>query len=390
MKKKIVYFTFHNWESKRQGGFHKFAEYSVKNGYETIFFSYPRNFWAFFKNSETFNYKTIIKQIRGIDFRYKNSTLSNKTIISLGLPIPVRFVHYFPSRLINFFESITMPSFKRYAKLNFSDTHYFVFESTSSVLLLDTIKDLFPKSKIIYRPSDPLVAFKYGRRLKKFEFNMLAKADIVFLVNQKGYNLYKKQFPCFDEKVNFKILSNGVDVKLYQKQYPKPLELKVPNTALYVGARPIDWNMILESAKLANHINFIIVCPLSIPFSFRKKYQLLKNLFYIKGIDRELVPNWVTNADVIIIPNPKNWYKSRPWGVTAKYYQAIAAKKPIISYHDIDELEKLNISVTYDTKSFVNQLSKAIKNKTTNYCINLKEKDWNRISKTFHDEIESL
>ena len=102
------------------------------------------------------------------------------------------------------------------------------------------------------------------------------------------------------------------------------------------------------------------------------------------------MPNWVTNADVIIVPNPRNWYKSRPWGVTAKYYQAIAAKKPIISYHDIDELEKLNISVTYDTKSFVSQLSKAIKNKTTNYCIDLKEKDWNRISNIFHDEIESL
>jgi hypothetical protein len=39
---KIVFLTYHNWESKRQGGFHKLAEGACERRFETVFFSFPK------------------------------------------------------------------------------------------------------------------------------------------------------------------------------------------------------------------------------------------------------------------------------------------------------------------------------------------------------------
>lgn len=35
--KKITFITYHNWKTKRHGGFHQFAEYTCKQGIETVF-----------------------------------------------------------------------------------------------------------------------------------------------------------------------------------------------------------------------------------------------------------------------------------------------------------------------------------------------------------------
>jgi len=386
--KKIVFLTFHTWKTKRQGGFHKFAEYSVKLGYQTIFFTFPRSIFDTFRRSNVYNFKINKKLSKGIS--YEKGRLKNTTLLTLELPIPTRIIHHFPSKILNFFGKLSISSFKKYAKLNFSNTDYFVFESTSSVMLVDTIKAMFPESKIIYRPSDPLIAFKYGKRFYHYELNILKKADLVLLVNIEGYNLYAKNFSNFSAEVNYKILSNGVDLNLFRKKYSKPKALKIKNTALYVGARPIDWQVVLKSAQMAEDINFIIVCPVDTPKSLKKRVREQKNIHHIKGIERNQVPRWVTNSDIIIIPNPKNWYKTRPWGITAKYYQAMAAKKPIISYHDTLELKKFDIPVTYDIDSFVNHVRKVIDKKEIHYKIDLNEKDWSNICKNFFAEIESL
>lgn len=34
---KITFVTFHNWKTKRQGGFHKFAERCSLEGHEVVF-----------------------------------------------------------------------------------------------------------------------------------------------------------------------------------------------------------------------------------------------------------------------------------------------------------------------------------------------------------------
>ncbi|WP_297092254.1 hypothetical protein [uncultured Draconibacterium sp.] len=390
MNKKIVFLTYHNWEAKRQGGFHKFAEHSAKVGYNTVFFSFPRQFWTLFRKTDTFNYKKIVKLLRGVFYEINDHSLFNGTVLSLGLPIPPRYFKYFPASILNFFERITIPGLGRYATQHFSNAEYFVFESTASVLLYNSIKKLFPNSKIIYRPSDPLIAFDYGKRFRKQELELLKNADLVLLVNKDGLELYKKEFTNFEALVNYKIISNGVDIKQFKHKYPKPKQLNIPNTVLYVGARPIDWEMLLAASKKSKVINFIIVCPLEIPRTFQESYKKQDNIIHIKGIERSSVPQWITNADVIMVPNPRYWYERYPWGITAKYYQAIAAQKPIVSYHDTEELKDLNIPVTFDSDTFISEIENALQKKRINYPFDLKQKDWSYVCNSFIEAIESI
>lgn len=387
---KIVFFSYHSWEAKRQGGFHLFAESALKNNFNVIFFTYPSPFWRLFIKYDLWGFKLIKAINKGLNYNIGQNTLINLSILSFNLPIFTRYQHFFPSALVLFFDRISLPNFKNYARKHFSGVEYFVFESTISVILFNKIKELFPDSKIIYRPSDPLICFQYGKRLIKYEYELLKNSDIVFIVNNSGYILYKNKYPNFDNEVNYKLLSNGVDYKKFNKKYPVPNKLKLPKTALYVGARPIDWQMILNASRILKDINFVIVCPVKVPLRLSLSYKRQKNLIYINGINRSLVPNWITNANLIIVPNPKNWYKSRPWGITAKYYQAIAANKPIVSYHDTNELNNLNIAVTYDLNSFVDGVLSAINLSQVDYKFDLTKKDWNFIASSFLKSIKSL
>ena len=57
-------------------------------------------------------------------------------------------------------------------------------------------------------------------RVKKMEQNILLKADMNLIVNQEGLDAYRKQIPDFDSKVKYKLLSNGIDLDSYKKEYP--------------------------------------------------------------------------------------------------------------------------------------------------------------------------
>ena len=60
---KITFITTHNWDTKRQGGFHKFAEATAAAGIETVFFSFPRPYYGLFMKREQLN-PQIIKLLK--------------------------------------------------------------------------------------------------------------------------------------------------------------------------------------------------------------------------------------------------------------------------------------------------------------------------------------
>ena len=64
--KKIVFITTHNWDTKRQGGFHKFAEEALKHSIEVVFFSFPRPYYSYFQHQELYNKKTIKQLQKGL------------------------------------------------------------------------------------------------------------------------------------------------------------------------------------------------------------------------------------------------------------------------------------------------------------------------------------
>ena len=375
---KITFISFHNWDTKRIGGFHKLAEGAVEAGHEVVFFSFSRPYFIYFKREERLN-KTILKGLtHGIQFdlggRYP---LVNCTWPTLKLPQP--FYRFIPYKINRWLETHSISSFNKFSRKFLDGTDAFIFESCDAILLWDLLKGHYPNSRFYYRPSDPLMVDGANHELAIEEARIMQNADNNFIVNQAGLELYQKKMDGIFKNIKYTILSNGVDTSKYTLSYVKPSILYKPNTFLYVGARIIEWPLIIEAAKQRMNYNFVIVCPENPPEYFLKSN--LKNLTYIPGISQKDVAAWVTNADVIIVPNPQGWYKIKPWGITAKYFQAMEAKKPIVAFEDTDELKNYGVHVAHSYGEFISMLDLAIKEKVINY--NFTPKDWGKISEEF-------
>lgn len=383
---KIVFVSFHNWETKRIGGFHRFAEAAARDGNEVVFFSFARPFYIYFKHEERLN-KTVLKKLtKGEKYDLGDGiSLLNVTWPTLRLPQPI--YSWMPNAINHWLNTHSLFPFKKFANKYLSHTDVFVFESNAGEEIFDLIKRFNPKAKYVYRPSDPRMINGVSDEIKKLEEHIMLSSDCVFVVNQAGLSLYRRKVCDFDKRVKAIILPNGVDTSDFKKKYLCPTVLRKNNTALYVGARIIEWNLVTLAAQHCQDINFVIVCPETPPKSFLESSPA--NLQYISGISPKEVAKWVTNCDVYIVPNPKGWYKIKPWGITAKYYQAMAAKRPIVAYEDTDELMRYGIAVSHSYEKFIDDLQSAMRTKGP-FCYEYCGSDWNTITQKFLNQIKSL
>ena len=309
---KITYITSHHWDTKRQGGFHKFAEYSADNGIETVFFSFPRPYYGYFMNREQLN-KPLLKLLNKgkVYTTAGGKSLLNVTFSTMRLPDGI--TKFFPESIANWLLTHAFRSFKSFCKKFLKDTDCFVFESCEGVALLSAIKKTYPSAKIIYRPSDPMVYASVPDRVKKLEVNMLKNADMTFIVNEEGLSSYRKLIPDFDKTVKYQILSNGVDIDSYIKSYPVPEVLNKANTILYVGAWDIEWPLMFKACDETPDFNYVVVCPNYPSEEVLKEIKVHSNLTYIPGIKPKDVPAWVTNCSVVMVPILQVFIKTDHW-----------------------------------------------------------------------------
>lgn len=383
--KKITFITGHNWQSNRLGGFHKFAEAACAVGIEVVFFSFPRPYYGYFMKQELFNKKSIRALQKGITYEVGKSRLHNVTLATLKLPNLAGKLLF--DNMMNALERFSFTSFKSFAKKWLDGTDAFVFESSDGMIFADRLKKLYPNAKIIYRPSDPLMYDGALSRYVKNETHMLRLADLNIIVNNEGLNLYKQRIPDFESTIKYTLLSNGVDIENYEKSYPIPNLLKKSNTILYVGAWEVEWNLLFTAAERDKTFNYIIVCPNFPNAEIQQKVRTYKNLFYVPGIRPAEVPAWITNCNVVMVPYVTDFYKKRPLGITAKYYQAMAAKKPIVAYSDTPKLKDAGVEVTYTYEDFIDAVRRAVGQKERTYQFDLSERRWEIITQKFLDMI---
>lgn len=353
---KVTFISFHNWHTKRLGGFHKFAEACAKNGEDVVFFSFARPYYIFFKNEERLN-KTVLKSlIKGVKYKINDdASITNCTWPTLRAPMPL--YKFLPRRINSWLNQHSLCPFKSFYNRFLSGTDIFVFESCEGVFLFDRIRRINHNARYIYRPSDPLMVMSASPDLIDAEKLILRNSDKVLIVNEQSLKLYRNRMSDFDESVNYRILPNGVDLEQFELSYPCPQVLKGGGSALYVGARDPEWPLVFRLAEAFPNKKVVIVCPEKCPYP--SELSRYNNLIYVPGIMPSEVPSWVTNASIIIIPNPHGRYLEKTWGVTAKYYQAMAAKKIIVAYEDSDELKNYGVYVSHDYDSFISDCEKA-------------------------------
>ena len=385
---KITFVTYHNWETKRQGGFHKFAEAAALAGHEVVFFSYPRPYYIRFKHNERMNGKVLNILKKGTRYEVgKEATLINCTWPTLSVPGPLR--RFILQNLVDSLEEKSFTSFKTFCNKFLADTDCFVLESVG-LSLYDKLKRHFPTAKFIYRPSDPVMLPTASSEAIELEKHFLLNCDKALIVNKQGVELYRKNIPDFDNKVNYEIISNGVDSKAYKLKYDCPKELMRPNTALYMGALPPNMEAVFYAAERLKDVNFIVVCPEPLSEKDEVKRKTMENITYIPGVLPKEVPAWVTNTNLVIVPKPEGVYKYKPWGIIAKYYQAMVARKPVVAYHDTEELLSYGISVTYTKEDFVKAIYNHIHDGDVNYNFDSGSMDWTVKTQQFLSAIDII
>jgi hypothetical protein len=84
-----------------------------------------------------------------------------------------------------------------------------------------------------------------------------------------------------------------------------------------------------------------------------------------------------------MVPYVTDFYKNRPLGITAKYYQAMAAHKPIVAYCDTPKLTEAGATVTYTYEDFISAVQKAVAQKEIFYKFDLSDRRWENITAKF-------
>lgn len=368
------------------GGFHKFAEASADAGHEVIFFSAARPYYIMFKHDERLNKKVLKQLSEGMTYH----TEKGATVLNCTWPtfqIPRRLSRCLPHKLNQWLSTSSLGSFSSFQHKYLDNTDVFVFESCDGLVLFDKIKRYNPSSKFVYRPSDPL-AVSGNEGLLKLEWHILKECDLSLLVNNESLALYREKYPDFDKNVRFRILPNGVDTEKFEMTYPVPAELRKDNTALYVGAQMPNWELLLYSAAKCPDINFVIVCPAKPSSGFLNSG--LANITYVPGIFPEEVPAWVTNCDVVIVPYRAGSVRKKPCVLTAKYMQAMTARKRIVAFDDDPRLKtEYDIDVAYSFQDFVSCLNNAMSLKGKKEYI-MENRDWAYLTKAFIGSLRQL
>ena len=384
---KIVFITYHNWDTKRHAGFHALAEYSCRQGCDVVFFSFSRPYYSFFMKDERLNKSVLCKLIKGQRYPVGKNSILNITWPTLSLK--GRFRRLLPHFVNKWLDIHSLTPFSYFADKWLRDTDVFVFESNESVLLYKRIRKRFPNSKIVYRPSDPIV--DYNPLLSKDEIKLVTKADMNFIVTDEGAELYRNAIDKFDECCKYIILHNGIYINDYTTTYKKPAGMSDNKVITYVGVEPIEWPLVIEMAKKISNADIYIITPVSVIDSIVNAIKQIPNLHYIPGIYHKDVPAWITNSDVIITPLETDFYKRRKSIlISAKNLKPIAARKPIVVYANNPALSDYGITTTYNYQDFINAVSEALNEGEREYNINLDDYNWESIGELFLNTLKKL
>lgn len=352
---KIIFLTGHFYRAKKQGGFHKFAEACKNNGHETIFFTFPTPLYQFFHSRDVnYNLKKLLILLKNRNL-YEEKYLKN--IIYLSLSPPIRYIKNKSSgdkRLYLLVLPIWL--FDKFLKKHMQEADIFIFESNSSIIAFKYLKKKFPAAKFVYRPSDPIIGVPGLEYLYAIEKEVIFESDLVLLVNPDAIVKYNQFGMNISETDRIKILTNGVDLEQYKQKHKNSIASIEEKIALYIGTWGVDWDLLFFTASKLLDFRIVIISPTlptRIEYSKIKHYN---NILFIPGIEPEKVPEFVLRASIIIVPYKENEYKNFSRGITAKYYQAMVARKPIIAYHDDPNLSRFGIITTYTYESFIEKV----------------------------------
>ena len=206
-------------------------------------------------------------------------------------------------------------------------------------LSLDIIETISSKVLVYYCIDNFKASSPSAAKIIKSEIKLLKKADLVFVTSRELYNLclmYSSRVHLFPFAVNFKDFEK---IRLAPSVMLDSLRnLKKPIVG-YVGGvhKWIDLKLIKEVSDKCPEYSFVFVGPIQTNISILLDR---KNIFFVGKQNHEILPKFINNFDVTIIPYLVTDYTRNVYPTKLNEYLAMG--KPVVSTQ-LPEIVNLNL-----------------------------------------------
>lgn len=199
--------------------------------------------------------------------------------------------------------------------------------------------------------------------------------------------LKEKMMSRYDVSSNFcTVVRNGYDKTLFENFRKDKTKLKHPNI-VYIGTIDdwFDFESITHFAKLRPHVNVEIIGPIGDSVKETIKGVTDKNIIFHGPIEHDMVPQYIEDSDVLIMPFKVN--DIIEYVDPVKLYEYLYLKKPVVTtyWSELDQFK--NMVYFYDGKEdFIMKVDKALKKGFINskdFIDVIKKATWEQRIKTY-------
>ncbi|WP_106496257.1 glycosyltransferase [Lentibacillus sp. Marseille-P4043] len=254
---------------------------------------------------------------------------------------------------------------KRYSKkLKFNNIILWVYNPLTQSLigkLNEKLSVYHCVDELAEQPGMPI------QTLKSEESTLLEKVDLVYATSLNLYNLKRR----FNKHTYYS--PNVADFAHFNKaitdNFERPKEFKNISGPIvgFIGAissYKLNFDLIESVAKMNPELNFIFIGQIGEgePSTNIEKLTNIKNVFFLGPKDYRMLPRYLKEFDVCLLPNNLNEYTKNMFPM--KFFEYLAAGKPVVmtpldalkDYYDL-------CYVGHDSLSFSEAIQKAINEK---------------------------
>lgn len=249
---------------------------------------------------------------------------------------------------------------KWFKVMNFSNPVVWVFLPTPLSLIL--VNNFNCKVVIYYCIDNFKVSSVSAQKIKKSEIKLLKSADLVFVTSKELYAYCRN----YNDRVFFSPFAVNFnkfqEARLSDELPPQELaDIKKPIIG-YIGGvhKWINLSLIKEAALKFNNYSFVFVGPVQTDISLLSG---LKNVYFLAKKEHKVIPYFIKNFDVCIIPYLNTDYTKNVYPTKLNEYHAmgkpvVSTDLPEIAYYN-SENEKL-VFVGKTSEEFIRCISDAL------------------------------
>lgn len=248
------------------------------------------------------------------------------------------------------------------------------------------------RTKIIYECMDNYETWEIDKLNYRSREGGLIYFSNNIIVSAKGLkdrlmDLYKVS----EDKIT--IIRNAYDKELFKKDIQKEIKLLHKNIT-YIGTVDdwFDFNSVCSFAEKNKEYYIYIIGPVSYLLNEKKKEieEKYKNIIFVGAVEHDLVPSYINESDVLIMPFILNDLIRCVDPV--KVYEYLYLKKPVVStyWEELSQFKNMMYFYDYNKNNFEEIITEALKKgfkKSKDYNKIIIESNWENRVKQYIEKI---